>query len=95
MPIALGLAPGGVIVAVFLGVVMVGLALAAAAPRGANALPVGAHAAYDRLMAAALVALAAGAGIAGNLQALAFFAVAGLAYTTLVAATRYTTARGD
>ncbi len=90
VPIALGFAPAGVVVAVSLGVIMVGLALAASAPRGASALPIRAHATYDRLLAAALLAFALGAAIAGNLQALVFFAVAGLGYAGLVAATRYT-----
>ena len=91
-PIALGFGPGAVAAAVLLGVTMVGLALAASAPGGVDALPVGAHAAYDRLLAATLLALAVGAGLAGHGAALAFFALAGLAYAALVATTRYSRA---
>jgi hypothetical protein len=89
-PIALGLSPAGVVASVFVGAVMVGLALAASAPRGANALPVAAHAAYDKLLVALLAATALGAAIAGSLPATAFFAGAAVVYTVLVAATRYT-----
>jgi|GEM_PF-2670903 len=89
-PIALGFGPGGVLAAVFLGAMMVGLALAASAPGGVAALPVASHATYDKLLVAALGATALGAGIAGNLPALAFFAAAAVIYAGLVAATRYT-----
>ena len=90
VPIALGVGVAGVLFAAFLGVVMVGLALAAAAPGGTAALPVSAHAMYDKFLAAGLLAIAVGAGIAGNGQALIFFAAAAAIYGALIAVTRYT-----
>lgn len=89
-PIALGLSPAGIAASVFVGAVMVGLALAASAPRGVDALPVSAHAAYDKFLVAVLGASAVGAAIAANVPAMAFFAAAAALYALLVAATRYT-----
>ena len=90
VPIVLGLSPAGILASVFVGAVMVGLALAASAPGGAAALPVASHANFDKLLVAVLGATALGAGIAGNGPALAFFAAAAVLYAALVAATRYT-----
>lgn len=90
VPIALGFSPAGILASVFLGAIMVGLALAASAPGGFAALPVASHATFDKFLVAALGATALGAGIAGNAQALVFFAAAALLYAGLVAATRYT-----
>lgn len=90
VPIFLGFSPAGILAAVFVGAIMVGLALAASAPGGVAALPVAAHASFDKLLAAALGATAVGAAIAGNVPALAFFAAAALLYAGLVSATRYT-----
>lgn len=92
-PLALDFSPAGIVVAVFLGAVMIGLALGASAPSGTSALPVNAHAAYDRLLAAAMVATGAGAAIVGEFELFAFFAVAGLIYAGLIAVTRYSAAR--
>ena len=89
VPLALGMGAAGAMFAIFLGVLMVGLALGAAAPGGTAAVPVTAHAMYDRLLAAALLATGVGAGIAGNVEALAFFAAAAVAYGALIAVTRY------
>jgi hypothetical protein len=93
-PIALGLSPAGVVASVFVGAVMIGLALAASAPRGADALAVAAHATYDKLLVALLAATAAGAAIAGSVPAMAFFAGAAALYALLVTATRYTARDG-
>lgn len=93
VPIVLGVGAAGAIFAVFLGVVMIGMALGAAAPGGTAAVPVTAHAVYDRLLAGALLATGVGAGIAGNLEALAFFAAAAVLYGALIAVTRYTAQR--
>ncbi|HEV2074626.1 MAG TPA: hypothetical protein VGR10_00135, partial [Thermoleophilaceae bacterium] len=94
LPIALGLGPAAIAAGVLLGAVMVGLALGASAPAAASAvpapsLPVHAHAAYDKLLAGVLVAIGAGAALAGDSAALVF-AGAGLAYAALIASTRYT-----
>jgi hypothetical protein len=91
-PLALGFTPAAVVAAVFLGAVMVGLALGASAPRGTPTVPVRAHAAYDKLLAAALVATGLGAAIVGSVELFAFFVVAGLAYGGLIAVTRYSVA---
>lgn len=91
-PLALGFTPAAVVLAVFLGVVMIGLALGASAPREAATLPVGAHAAYDKFLAAALGAAGVGALVAGSVQLFAFFAGAGLVYAALIATTRYSAA---
>jgi len=89
-PIALGFSPAGIVASVFLGAIMVGLALAASAPGGVAALPVASHATCDKFLVAALGATALGAGIAGNVPALALFATAALIYAGLVATTRCT-----
>ena len=92
-PLAFGFSPAGIVAAVFLGAVMVGLALGASAPTGTPTLPVQVHATYDRLLAAALAVTGVGAAIAGNVQLFAFFAGAGLVYAGLISVTRYTVAR--
>ena len=92
-PIALGFSPAGIVAAVFLGVIMVGLALGASAPSGTPTLPVRVHATYDKFLAAALVATGVGAAIAGNVELFAFFAAAGVIYAGLIAVTRYTAVR--
>ena len=89
VPIALGIGAPGVIFAIFLGTVMIGLALGASAPGGTDAVPASAQASYDRLLAAALLATAVGAGIADNIAALLFFAAVAAAYAALIATTRY------
>ncbi len=93
VPIALGFGVVGVILAVFLGAVIVGLALGASAPGGLEAVPVSAQAAYDKLLAAALAATALGAGIAGSLEAFAFFGLAAAGYAALIGFARYTAPR--
>ena len=89
VPLALGVGAAGAVFAIFLGVLMIGLALGAAAPGGTTAVPVTAHAVYDRLLAAALLATGVGAGIAGNVEALSFFVAAAVVYGALIALTRY------
>lgn len=91
-PLALGFSPAAIVVGVFLGAIMIGLGLGASAPGGTPKLPVRAHAAYDKLLAAALVATGIGAAIAGSVELFAFFALAGLVYAGLIAATRYAAA---
>lgn len=91
-PLALGFTPAAIVMAVFLGAVMVGLALGASAPRESRTLPVSAHAAYDKAVAGALLAAGIGAAIAGSFELCAFFAGAGLVYAALIAGTRYSAA---
>jgi hypothetical protein len=89
VPIALGIGAPAIIFAIFLGTVMIGLALGASAPGGTDAVPASAQASYDRLLAAALLATGIGAGIAGNLPAFLFFGAVAAAYAALIATTRY------
>ncbi len=91
-PIALGLDPAGVLIAVFVGALMAGLAINAGAPRGPGSLPVSAHASYDKLLALALLLIGVAAGLLGYTGALVFFAAASAVHAVLIAATRYTAA---
>jgi hypothetical protein len=91
-PIVLGLGTAAVALGIFVGLIMGGLALGAGAPTTERALPVNQHAAYDRLIAVALLAIGVGAGIAANAAGLVFFIAASAVYAVLIAATRYTRA---
>jgi len=81
-PFALGLEPAGLVAAVSLGVVMVGLALA-----GPESLPLSAHQAFDLALAAALGGGGLGLAIAGDPAAGLLLALAGGLQLVLLAGT--------
>lgn len=91
-PFVFGFGPAGLVTSVAIGALMMGLAISASG-EGRGALPVGAHAAYDRGIAFGLVLAAALLGMAGDAAALLVLAIAGIALVALSAGTRYTAVR--
>jgi hypothetical protein len=83
-PFALGLEPAGLVAAVSLGVLMVGLALA-----GTDSLPLSAHQAFDLALVAALGGGGIGLALAGDPAAGLLLALAGGLQLTLLALTRW------
>ena len=80
----LGLEPAGLVAAVSLGVLIVGLALA-----GPDSLPISSHQAFDLAIVAALTGGAVGLGLAGDPAAGLLLAVAGGLQLTLLTLTRW------
>jgi hypothetical protein len=86
-PFALGFAAAGTVVAVTAGALLVGLALA-----GAEALPLGAHRAFDQMFVAALAGLGLAVALVGDpVAGVALAALAG-GQLTLTSLTRWTRA---
>jgi hypothetical protein len=83
-PFALGLDPAGLVAAVSLGVVMVGLALA-----GPDSLPLSAHQAFDLGLVAALGGGGLGLAALGEPAAGLLLALVGAAQLALLALTRW------
>jgi len=83
-PFALGVDPAGLVAAVTLGVVVVGLALA-----GPDSLPLSAHQAFDLAMVAALGGGGLGLAIVGDPAAGALLAVVGALELALLTLTRW------
>jgi hypothetical protein len=88
-PLALGLSEAAIVAGVAIGALAVALALTGTDSAGRGTLPVSAQAAYDRGLALGLFAAALIFGIAGQTEALAVFAVAGLAALVVTSITRY------
>jgi hypothetical protein len=88
-PFVLGFGAAGLVVSVFLGAIVVGLALSAT-PADGTAVPVSAHFAFDRAAAIGLVAGAVALAVAGDRTAAVFLAAAAVAQTALNLTTRYT-----
>jgi hypothetical protein len=83
-PFALGLDPTGLVAAVSLGVLMVGLALA-----GPDSLPLSAHQAFDLGLVAALGGGGLGLAAAGEPAGALLLLLASAAQLTLLALTRW------
>ena len=83
-PFALGLDPAGLVAAVSLGVLMVGLALA-----GPDSLPLSAHQSFDLALVAALGGGGLGLAVSGDPAAGLLLALAGGLQLALLAATRW------
>jgi hypothetical protein len=83
-PFALGAGPAGLVAAVCLGAVVVGLALA-----GPDALPISAHQSFDLTLVAALAAGGLGLALSGDLAGGFVLLVVGALQLTLVALTRW------
>ena len=81
---ALGLEPTGLVAAVSLGVLMVGLALA-----GPESLPLSSHQAFDVALVAALAGGAIGLGLGGDAAAGLLLAVVGGLQLALLSLTRW------
>jgi hypothetical protein len=88
-PFVLGFGPAGTAAAVVIGVLVVGLALNAATTEGSN-IPIAAHFAFDRGLAAGLLGAALLLALAGDRAAGTFFFAAAAAQLALNLSTRYT-----
>jgi hypothetical protein len=88
-PPALALGTAAIVTGVVLGSVCVSLALAGTEPEGRGTIPLSAQAVYDRGLAVGLVLVGLVFGVAGDLGALALFALAGLGGLVVTSLTRY------
>lgn len=88
-PFLLGFGPAGTAIALVLGVLVVGLALNAASTEGST-IPVAAHFAFDRGLAAGLLGAALLLTISGDRAAGVFFLAAAAVLLGLNVTTRYT-----
>ncbi|HVE69248.1 MAG TPA: hypothetical protein VNB64_11765 [Solirubrobacteraceae bacterium] len=89
IPFLLGFTPAGLVAAVAVGALVVGLALSATATDGSG-LHIAAHFAFDRGIALGLLGGALVLGLAGDTAAAAVFAAASLGQAALNLTTRYT-----
>jgi hypothetical protein len=90
-PFALGFTTPAGIVSIAIGVLLLGLALSIYADGDRGSLPPTAHAGFDYLLAAALIAAGITVGIATSDAAATIFMVGfGSAHLALTASTRYT-----
>ena len=87
-PFVFGFTPAGAVAAVVIGVLIVGLSLAAASPERGS-LPIAAHFAFDRGIVIGLLGGAVLIGLAGDAGAALFLAVTGVALLALSLSTRY------
>jgi hypothetical protein len=83
-PFLLGAAPAGMVAAVSLGVLLVGMALA-----GPDTLPISAHQSFDLMLVAALAGGGLGLTVSGDLAGGLVLAVVGALQLTLVSLTRW------
>ena len=88
-PFVLGFSAAGLVAAVVVGALVVGLALSAATADGSG-LPIAAHFAFDRGIAFGLLGGALVLGLAGDEAAAAVFAAMSLGQAALNVTTRYT-----
>ena len=87
-PFVLGFGPAGIVVAVALGALIVGLALATASTEQGS-MPISAHFAFDRGLVIGLMGAGVALGLAGDAAAALFFAAVGAALLLLSLSTRY------
>jgi hypothetical protein len=90
VPFALGLDAAPLVAGVIVGSLTVALGVAGTEPGARGSLPVSSQAAYDRGLALGLFASALLFALSGELEAMALFAVAGLATLISTSVTRYT-----
>jgi hypothetical protein len=88
-PLLLGLAPAAIVTGVVVGAVAVPLALAGTDSGSRGTLPLSAQMVFDRGLGLGLTAAALIFGIAGEIEAFAVFAVAGVSALAVTAMTRY------
>jgi hypothetical protein len=92
-PFLFGFGTAGTIVAVAIGALIVGLALATVSDETERgSVPIAAHFAFDRGLTIGLLGVAVVLGLSGDLAAAAFMALAGTALLALSATTRYSAA---
>lgn len=88
-PFALGLEAAAIVTGVAIGIAMVAVGIAGTESQGRGTLPVSAQAVYDRGLALGLLLTAVIFGIAGQVDALPLFALAGLAALAVSSVTSY------
>ena len=93
VPFTIGLSLNATITAAVVGIVLFGLAVSATATEGRGTLPISAHAAYDAGVALVLIGAAIVFGLAGEVPALVFLLIAGIAQLVLNGFTRYSPTR--
>jgi len=93
VPFAIGLSLDATITAGVIGLILFGLAVSATDSEGRGTLPISAHATYDAAVALVLVGAAIVFGIAGEVPALVFLLLAGIAQLILNGFTRYSPSR--
>ncbi len=94
LPIALLMSPAAIVAGLFTGALALGIGIAGTATSGRGTIPVLAHKAYDRGLAAGLLFTALAFGAVGEPAALALFATTALAQLLMAVNTRYSAASG-
>ena len=89
VPFLLGLDAAPLVTGVIVGILAIALGLAGTEPGGRGTLPLSAQAVYDRGLALGLLLSAGIFGVAGEPEAMALFAVAGIAALVMTSVTRY------
>jgi hypothetical protein len=89
VPFLMGLDAAPLVTGVLVGTLAIALGLAGTEPGGRGTLPLSAQAVYDRGLALGLLLSAGIFGIAGQLEAMGLFALAGIAALFMTAVTRY------
>ena len=88
-PFLLGLDAAALVTGVLVGTLAVALGLAGTEPGGRGSLPLSAQAVYDRGLALGLLLSAGIFAWAGQIEAMALFAAAGIAALVMTSVTRY------
>jgi hypothetical protein len=88
-PVALLMGPAAMVAGLFTGALSVGIGIAGTGTSGRGTIPLLAHKAYDRGLAAGLLLTAIAFGAVGDTGALALFAGAALAQLLIGVNTRY------
>lgn len=91
-PVALLMSSAAIVAGMFTGALMVGIGIAGTGASGRGTIPVLAHKAYDRGLAAGLLLTALAFAAVGDHAALALFAGAALAQLLIGVNTRYSAA---
>jgi hypothetical protein len=89
VPLLLGLDAAPIVTGVMVGTLAIALGLAGTEPGARGTLPLSAQLVYDRGLALGLILSAGIFLVAGQLEAMVLFAVAGLAALVMTAVTRY------
>jgi hypothetical protein len=89
VPFVLGMDAAPLVTGVLVGSLAIGLGLAGTEPGSRGSLPLSTQAAYDRGLALGLLLSGGIFGLAGQPEAMALFAIAGLAALIMSSVTRY------
>jgi hypothetical protein len=89
VPFLMGLEAAVLVTGVLIGTLAIALGLAGTEPGGRGTLPLSAQAVYDRGLALGLIASAVLFALFGELEAMALFAIAGVAALIMTSVTRY------